>query len=187
LGGTQLDEARIGGMVGQGVAVWLARALAEGGITPFPPDALERFTALYDQGLLNHTRPYAGIAEMLNEAASLARLVVLTNKLRPATVKILAGLDLLKFFGEVGGVDGPFPPKPAPDGLWALMQRAGASPAETLLVGDSPVDQQTARNAGTRLAVARYGFGYVEAAPGSLAGNEIFIDQPRELTAHLFS
>jgi phosphoglycolate phosphatase len=181
LGGTTLDEALIGSMVGHGVAVWLERALALAGITPFPPGALDRFIAIYDVGLLNHTRAYAGIPEALEQARGRAPLAVLTNKLRGATLKILEGLDLAKFFSEVGGVDGPYPPKPAPDSLLALMQRAGATPAETLLVGDSPVDWHTARNAGARICVARYGFGYVQAPPGAHADGELFIETPSEL------
>jgi phosphoglycolate phosphatase len=185
LGGAPLDEALIGSMVGLGVAVWLARALAQGGITPFPPSALERFSAIYDERLLNHTRAYDGIPQTLEQAAAVARLAVLTNKMRRATVKILDGLDLAKFFTEVGGVDGPYPPKPAPDGLLALMQRAGATPLETLLVGDSPIDLHTARNAGATICVARYGFGYEATSPAGLEGDEFFIDRPEELTARL--
>ena len=184
LGGAALDEALIGSMVGHGVAVWLERALAVSGITPFPPTALARFIAIYDERLLIHTRAYPGIPQALEQAGRLAPLAVLTNKMRRATLKILEGLDLARFFTEVGGVDGPYPPKPAPDGLLALMQGAGAAPAQTLLVGDSPVDWHTARNAGARICVARYGFGYVESAPGAEpVGDEFFIDRPQELAA----
>jgi len=185
LGGAALDEVRIGRMVGHGVAVWLERALAVSGITPFPPNALERFSAIYDERLLNHTRAYEGIPEALEQAGDIARLAVLTNKMRRATIKILDGLDLARFFTEVGGVDGPYPPKPAPDGLLALMQRAGATPQETLLVGDSPIDLHTARNAGARICVARYGFGYIKSPPEELEGDEFFMDRPEELTAIL--
>ena len=184
LGGTPLDEALIGSMVGNGVAIWLARALAAGGLTP-PADALPRFSAIYDQGLLNHTRAYPGMPEALARAGRAGPLAVLTNKMRAATIKILDGLGLAQFFAAVAGVDGPHPPKPAPDGLLALMRRFGAAPAETLLVGDSPIDQHTARNAGARLCVAKYGFGYVPAPPGELAGDELFIDRPEELPALL--
>ena len=185
LGGAALDEALIGGMVGNGVAIWLARALSAGGIQAPPQDALERFSAIYDRGLLNHTRAYAGIPQALARAGRVAPLAVLTNKMRRATLKILDGLDLALYFAEVGGVDGPYPPKPAPDGLQALMRRFGAAPPETLLVGDSPIDQHTARNAGARICVARYGFGYVPSPPNELAGDEYFIDQPGELPALL--
>lgn len=187
LGGCPLDETLIGSMVGQGVSIWLKRALTTAGIAPYPESALERFTAIYDERLLNRTRPYAGIPEMLEQAAAIAQLAVVTNKMRRATVKILEGLDLARYFCHIGGVDGPYPPKPAPDSLYALMKQVGVEGRRTLLVGDSPIDMHTARNAGTRICVARYGYGYVETPAGELRGDEFFIDQPTELAAVLGS
>jgi phosphoglycolate phosphatase-like HAD superfamily hydrolase len=82
-------------------------------------------------------------------------------------------------------VDGPYPPKPRPAGLQALMARAAATPQETLLVGDSPIDLQTAHNANTHICVARYGYGFIEMAPSDLKGNELFINRPDQLPAVL--
>jgi phosphoglycolate phosphatase-like HAD superfamily hydrolase len=105
----------------------------------------------------------------------------LTNKLRGATIKILQGLDLAQYFTQIGGVDGPYPPKPAPDGLLSIIEQAGTVPSQTLLVGDSPIDMHTARNAGARICVARYGFGYVATPPAEFKGDEFFINHPLEL------
>ena len=44
------------------------------------------------------------------------------------------------------------------------MKQASVEPAETVLVGDSTVDLQTARNAGVRICLARYGFGFADLA-----------------------
>ena len=185
LGGSPLDETLVGSLVGQGVSIWLPRALAAAGIMPPPPNVLERFSAIYDEGLLNHTCAYQDMSETLEHAAATAQLAVLTNKMRGATIKILEGLDLARFFWQVVGVDGPYPPKPAPDSILALMRQAGAEPSQTLLVGDSPIDMYTARNAGTHICVARYGYGYVETPSGELIGDEFFINQPNELIAVL--
>jgi hypothetical protein len=48
------------------------------------------------------------------------------------------------------------------------------------MVGDSAVDLATARNAGTEICLARYGFGY-RFAPEDFRGNELFIDSPGDL------
>ncbi len=185
LGGQTLPEEVIGRMVGTGVNVWLVRALVMAGISPVPASALDRFVAIYDEQLLVHTRAYAGMPAALEQLARRAKLAVLTNKMRTATVKILEGLNLARFFIQIGGVDGPYPPKPAPEGLQALMKQAFAKPDETVLVGDSPIDLLTARNAGTRICLARYGFGFIEPPPVALWGDELFIDQPDELPALL--
>ena len=49
------------------------------------PDALERFVAIYGRGLLNHTRAYDGIPEVLEALSDRASLAVLTNKPLAAT------------------------------------------------------------------------------------------------------
>ena len=47
--------------------------------------------------------------------------------------------------------------------------------------GDSTVDLETARNAGVRICLARYGFGFADLAPDVLRGDELIVDQPREI------
>ena len=85
-------------------------------------------------------------------------------------------------FSDVIGGDSVHGRKPDPAGLLDLVARAGVTPAETLLVGDSPVDLETARRAGTRICLARYGFGYRFGGNG-FRGDELFIDSPKALPA----
>ncbi len=63
-------------------------------------------------------------------------------------------------FAQIIGGDGDVPRKPDPRGLLQLMAGAGAGPEATLLVGDSMVDVETARNAGVAMCVVQYGFGH---------------------------
>ena len=70
---------------------------------------------------------------------------------------------------SIGG-DGPLPRKPDPAGLLALMDSAGAGRQATLLVGDSPIDYRTARNAGTRCCLVSFGFGFRGFAHGEPDG-----------------
>ena len=58
----------------------------------------------------------------------------------------------------------------------------GVTAAETLMVGDSPVDLATAERAGTRVCLARYGFGY-RFDGYQFRGHESFIDDPSALMA----
>jgi len=50
--------------------------------------------------------------------------------------------------------------KPDPLGANTILREFAASPKEAILIGDSEVDVQTARNAGTLAAAVNYGFGY---------------------------
>ena len=181
-GASPLSEEAIGRMVGDGAPVLVARAFAAAG-APQPAGALDRFLSVYHDRLLAHTRPYEGIPEVLADLAPRLTLGVLTNKPRAATVAILEGLDLARFFADawiVGG-DGPFARKPDPTGLRHLMGLAGASAEATVLVGDSIIDWRTARAAATRACLARYGFGWSTVTGQSPDPDDSWrIDEPRE-------
>ena len=181
-GGMPLSEARVGAMVGEGAAVLVSRVFEAAGI-PAPTDALYRFLALYDARLLNHTRAYDGLEETLAALRERAPLGVLTNKPIAATRRILDGLGLARFFAAdaVIGGDGPFPRKPDPGGLQHLAASVGARAASTLMVGDSPIDWETANRAATEICVARYGFGFHGFRRGQLRAADRVIDAPIEL------
>jgi phosphoglycolate phosphatase len=171
LGGAPLPEEAIGRMVGEGAATLVRRALAAAGL-PEPPGALPRFLEFYAKRLLNHTRAYAGIESAVRAAREVARVVVLTNKPRVPSERILEGLGLRTLFDDVVGGDGPLPRKPAPGALLALMDAAGATPETTMMVGDSPIDYQTAVNAGVRRCLVSFGFGFSHFQPGQLPADE---------------
>jgi phosphoglycolate phosphatase len=177
-----LSEDAIGRMVGDGAATLVRRAFEAVGQLP-PPDALARFLRHYNRRLLRFTRAYAGMEEVLKAADARAMLSILTNKPLHATCEILEGLNLSAYFpsDRVLGGDGPHPRKPDPAGLHQLMAAAGVSPRETLLVGDSQVDWETARAAGTRVCMARYGFGFETFPLERLEPADAVIDEPGEL------
>ena len=182
LGGAVLPDQRIVDMVGEGAALLVRRALTQAGVDPETPGALQRFLALYDERLLEHTRAYDGIPAALEWLFTRVRLAVLTNKPDAATRRILAGLGLARFFHETIGGDSSFGRKPDPAALLHLARSNGAEPCDTLMVGDSTVDRETARAAGTRICLARYGFGFRIPA-GDLLPTDLRIDSPLELVA----
>ena len=181
-GAEALPEEDVGRMVGDGAATLVARAF-EARRLARPADALARFLAIYDAHLTDHTRPYEGIPAALAALAPRATLAVLTNKPLGATQTILRRLELSPFFDPqlVVGGDGPLPRKPDPAGLEMIMRRGAADPAETVLVGDSPIDFRTARAAGTAICVARYGFGYAGFSVDDATRADVIVDAPGQL------
>ena len=162
LGAAPLHLDRVVMMVGEGARVLVHRALEAAGLPSDGErldDALSRFHVCYRSRLLATTRPYPGISEMLVEVAPIATLAMLTNKpLRPSQ-QLVEAFGWNAHFLQVIGGDGDAPRKPDPKGLRQLMARASAGPESTLLVGDSMVDVETARNAGVAMCVVQYGFG----------------------------
>ena len=182
-GGTPLSIDEITSYVGEGAGVLVRRALRAAGLAHLPSDALDRFLAQYEQRLTAHTRPYPGIPEALDALAERGCLLaVLTNKPERPTRRILEALALDTKFTDVVGGDTSAGRKPDPTGLLQIIERAGTTTASSVLVGDSPIDYKTARNAGTRICLARYGYGY-RFAGVAFTGDELFVDSPAALVA----
>jgi phosphoglycolate phosphatase len=185
-GSRALPDEAVAGMVGEGAATLVARAFTAAR-APAPRDALVRFLELYDRRLLHHTRPYAGMAAVLDALAGHFTLAVLTNKPIGPTRRILAGLDLAAYFEPslVLGGDGPHARKPDPAGLQAIMLTAGATAVTTVMVGDSVIDRRTARAAGCHACLARYGFGFQRFPADELEADDVVIDAPDGLRRYL--
>ena len=180
LGGGALEIDTVAAMVGNGAAVLVRRALTAAGLPPDTPGALERFLEIYDDRLVATTLPYPGMVEALVELEKTVALAVLTNKPGHATKRLLRALALDRFFTRAIGGDSPFGRKPDPAGLLHLLAAAAATPQEAVLVGDSDVDLETARRAGTRMCVAAYGFGY-PSVRDRLSGNEMIARSPKQV------
>ena len=179
-GGSPLSDDRIADMVGGGALLLIRRVFAAAGLGEPPPSALPAFLDIYDERLLAHTRPYDGVADVLAALHRQFPLAVLTNKPLAHTQRILDELGFSPYFRWVLGGDDPIGRKPAPAGLRRLMEDARATADACLMVGDSAIDLETARNAGTRICLARYGFGY-RFGPDDLRGDELIVDRPEDL------
>lgn len=182
-GAEPLPLADVVAMVGDGAPLLVRRALDRRAIDAPTPGALERFMAIYDRRLTDHTVAYEGMREVLAGLVHVGPLAVLTNKPLAPTLQILDALGLRGFFSVVLGGDGPHRRKPHPDGLVAIAQGCRAAPgAGLVLVGDSPADHQTAAAAGAAFVFARYGFGAAKFGP-SPPDTPWMVDHPRELPA----
>jgi phosphoglycolate phosphatase len=181
-GGVPVSVDAVARMVGDGAAVLVRRALAATGIPDPDGTALPRFLELYDERLVATTRLYDGMEAAIDALAADAMLAVLTNKPARATHRILDALGVSGRFRWTVGGDGPYPRKPDPSGLLHLVAEAGAGANATVMIGDSPVDLATARAAGTRVCIARYGFGYRPDDTG-LRDGEVAVDRPQDLVA----
>jgi phosphoglycolate phosphatase len=179
-GGSPLPVDSIAGMVGEGAALLVRRALAAAGVKLEAERHLRRFLELYDERVLAHTTLYEGTREMLDALGGQATLAVLTNKPQRHTDAILLGLDIARDFRWVIGGDTIHGRKPDPAGLRHLMSAAAAGAGDTVMIGDSAIDLKTARAAGVRICLARYGFGF-RTTEGLLDGREYLIDRPADL------
>jgi phosphoglycolate phosphatase len=161
-------------MIGDGAAKLVERGfLATGGWPDNPHALVRRFLDIYEAGVADRSRPFPGVAEVLARlAAAGIRLGVCTNKPARATEELLVALDVRRYFGAVAHGDGPTR-KPDPRHLLGAVEQLGATPATSVMIGDSANDVAAARGAG--MAVIVVGFGYT-ATPARALGADLVID-----------
>ena len=172
-----LEEVRR--FVGNGVRRLIERAVPEN----VSKEDFERCFALFQQHYLVHcqdtTGLYPGVEKMLQDVRRQGyRVAIVSNKLQ-------AGVDELyeTFFRDVvdvaiGEREG-LNRKPAPDMVRLALQELGATTADSVYVGDSEVDVETARNSGLPCISVLWGFR--DKAQLVEAGASVFIEHPNQL------
>ncbi|MDQ6708793.1 MAG: HAD-IA family hydrolase [Acidobacteriota bacterium] len=145
--------------VGNGAPVLIRRALGNDAPESGVQTALEFFLAYYREHMLDYTTLYPGVREALDRLrAGKVSMAVLTNKPVRMSVAIVEGLQLANHFRRVYGGNSFEFKKPHRIGIDMLIAECGAAREGTIMVGDSAVDVQTARNAGVRACGVTYGF-----------------------------
>jgi phosphoglycolate phosphatase len=189
-----LPDELIASFIGNGTLMLVRRALAAGESTPVDENFLAQahayFIDYYRVHKLDFTYAYDGVVEALAALRQLrdlpggeARtLAVLTNKPVRAARGICEGLGLAGYFLHIYGGDSFAVKKPDPMGMRSLMEETGALPEETVMIGDSKVDVETARNAGVWCVGCTFGL-----APESLAADppDVLVDSASEWVAAL--
>lgn len=147
-------------MVGNGINKLFERALPDGEKTEENVLRVrQKFVPYYDQHNADKSRPYPGVTELLETLQTAGmQLAVASNKYQAATEKLIAhyfpNIKFTAVFGQREGI----PVKPDPIIVKEILQIAKVQEEETLYVGDSGVDMQTAINAGVTSCGVTWGF-----------------------------
>ena len=146
-----LEEVRQ--FVGNGAWRLIRLALPEDAGDQAVEEVLDWYKAYYAAHSQIKTRPYDGILEALAEVRKEFPVAVVSNKPDEATKLLCA-----RYFGEVYalGESSRCPRKPAPDMVHRAMAEIGAD--RCIYVGDSEVDELTAKNAGVPCLSVLWGF-----------------------------
>ena len=176
--GTSHADTVVAGWVGSGVKVLLERA----GVAAADVEArADEFRAHYAAQPAKHTRPYLRVRETLRAIG--CDKAIATNKPGDLSRTILVRLGLADEFIAILGEDDVGARKPDPLIVDILRGKVGTGRPQTLYVGDSLVDAETARAAGVDLCLVTYGYASPEAIRGAHA--EHHIDRFDELIAIL--
>ena len=168
-------------MVGNGILNLVKRALPEELRTPeYVEAARQDFLDYYVAHIDCYTRPYDGIYEVLSALHKDGWVMaVASNKFDSGTKCLVANLFSETPFKAIYGNREGFPLKPDKALLDIIMEECGASRETTIMVGDSGVDMQTAKNAGVRSVGCTWGFRSREELEEN--GADYIVDRPIEL------
>ena len=160
LGYPTRDVEKIRTFVGNGVNKLLYRALPDEEKSEENMMRMRtHFVPYYDAHNADLSAPYPGIVSLLEELqAKRLMIAVASNKYQEATVKLVKHyfpmIDFVEILGQREGIN----VKPDPTIVFDILQKAGVSKEETLYVGDSGVDMQTALQAGVDAVGVTWGF-----------------------------
>lgn len=154
------ELAAYNAFVGNGINKLFERALPESERDPLNISRIrEQFLLFYGRHNCDHTRPYEGIESLLkNLQAKGIKIAVASNKYQAATERLVRHffpeIAFVAVFGQRDGV----PLKPDPQVVADILQLAHCAPSDTLYVGDSGTDMQTAQNADLEAVGVTWGF-----------------------------
>lgn len=172
-----LNEIRL--FIGNGVQKLLERSFPDGTSKEDLENAFNLFKDYYEKHFIDQSTPYKGMFEMLTRLKEKYTLAVVSNKNDPFA-KELVEHYYPKIFTVIQGTYNDKPKKPDPYIVNKCLEQLGAKNEECLLVGDTPVDVQTAINSSLRRVVVTYGFRSKEELIKSVP-NEDFVDTIEEL------
>lgn len=171
------DEVRH--FVGNGVEMLIRRAVPDGTNEDRIQEVLAIFKIFYMHNSRNNTKPYDGIIELLEHLKKKGfKIGVLSNKFDKA-VKDLCNNYFFGLIDIATGESANVPKKPSPIGVLKTIEELRANPDKTVLIGDSEVDIQTAKNAGIYSVGVLWGFRDEQTLID--AGADELVDSPERL------
>lgn len=152
--------------VGNGATMLLGRALLgrhDITIDEVPPEQLKEarswFNKFYLEGLSENFMVYAGVKEGLEYFCSKGiKLGVVTNKPHIFAEPLIKFMGLQPYFAQVLGGEVLKERKPNPQPLYYVLEKLGAKPEHSLMVGDSINDVKAGENA--HMATVAFTYGY---------------------------
>lgn len=174
------DQCRM--FVGNGARVLIEESLKVSGDPKASriEEGMKIYGRIFDQNCTYHVTPYEGIPEMLKALKDRGiHLAVLSNKPDRQTVKVVKEIFGDNIFDYAQGQKDGIRRKPAPDGVWYLMEQMQVSKEECLYIGDSEVDAATGKNSGLKTIGVLWGFR--DRKTLETAGADHLIERPEEL------
>lgn len=165
-------------MLGNGIKVLMELAVPDGYNNPQFDACFALFKEYYQQHMNDKTKPYAKIADVMQQLQAEGwKQAIVSNKI-DAAVKKLAKVYYPFVDTALGEKEG-LARKPQPDMVWAALAELGVSQDNAVYIGDSEVDLATAKNSNLKCISVSWGFRDKQMLKS--AGADIIIDTPEQI------
>nr|WP_238937428.1 L-tyrosine/L-tryptophan isonitrile synthase family protein [Pseudoalteromonas sp. S16_S37] len=123
----------------------------------------------YQTRLCQHTSPYQGVHQALRDFKALGlKVLVVTNKHQSHAQVVLKTLFDDIEFDAIVGANSQFAKKPDPTSTLTVLDRLNLHPSQTLFIGDTSIDINTALAAGVTPVWVAWGYGNISELPNPL-------------------
>ena len=172
-----MDEIRM--FVGNGIPKLVERIAPAGTDEATIKKMLEIFMEFYSAHSMDKTGPYAGVPELLKKLKDNGiKLACVSNK-ADAAMRKLCDEFFNGLFDDAEGERAGVNKKPAPDMVWAALEKIGAEKKDAVYIGDSNVDYETAVNSEIDCISVSWGFRSREFLED--LGSKCIVDTPEEV------
>ncbi len=127
-----------------------------------PVNDFEKFISIYKDfyfDFIDDSKIYPGVIETLKFLVERnIRVSLLTTKMQSQADKIIDHFNLREYFSLVMGRRNGIANKPSAEPLLFICNELKILPGETMMTGDTELDIQCGKNAGTKTCGAAYGY-----------------------------
>ncbi len=180
MGCDSITDVKLKSFLGDGARNLVKRCLGENASEEQIDKLLAVYGRIYSDNLTVRTEKFDGMDDVLFSLTDNGILLsVLSNKPDLQTRKIISHyFPRIPFVSVMGKTDG-MPLKPDPFSALLTAEKMGIAPSDTVFIGDSPVDFQTASNAGMKCISVLWG--YREKKDFASLPQTVFAEKPSDL------
>lgn len=177
------SREEIRSFVGNGIKRLIGLCLPNDEANPDFEKVFAAFKEHYKDNCRNNTVPYHGISELLSKLKSKHIGIAIVSNKADFAVNELNEEFFKEYVSVAIGESADIPRKPAPDMIFVAMKNLNCEKHNSIYVGDSEVDIETAKNAGIPCISVLWGFR--TEAELEKCGAKAFAEKPMDILKYL--
>lgn len=154
----QRSEREVRSFTCRGLRRMTELALPEGAEAGLADEVFRDFSRYYAEHCADRTAPYDGITDVLKELRSAGMKIAMVSNKDESAARRLCDKHLCGLLDYAAGAREGVRKKPSPEPIDAALDALGVQRSDSVCVGDSEVDVETAKNAGMDFIAVDWGF-----------------------------